>query len=98
MGRDQPVDYRRRPGAVAYAYAARWSIEVVLAQMRQILGVGQARNRTARAVERTVPFGLTVYTLIILWYTSTAVPPRTSPLTAASHPGTRPKPNPRSRT
>lgn len=50
------------------AYAARWSIEVVFAQMRQILGVGQARNRTARAVERTVPFGLSVYTLIILWY------------------------------
>lgn len=50
------------------AYAARWSIEVVFAQMRQNLGVGQARNRTAHAVNRTVPFGLTVYTLIILWY------------------------------
>jgi hypothetical protein len=49
-------------------YAARWSIEVVFSQMRQILGVGQARNRTARAVERTVPFGLTAYTLVILWY------------------------------
>lgn len=50
-------------------YAARWSIEVVFSQMRQILGVGQARNRTARAVQRTVPFGLTTYTLVILWYT-----------------------------
>jgi hypothetical protein len=50
-------------------YAARWTIEVVFAQMRQILGIGQARNRTARAVERTIPFGLTVYTLVILWYT-----------------------------
>ncbi len=49
-------------------YAARWSIEVVFSQMRQILGVGQARNRTARAVERTVPFGLTAYTLVVLWY------------------------------
>jgi DDE superfamily endonuclease len=49
-------------------YASRWSIEVVFSQMRQILGVGQARNRTARAVERTVPFGLTVYTLVIYWY------------------------------
>jgi SRSO17 transposase len=49
-------------------YASRWSIEVVFSQMRQILGVGQARNRTPRAVERTVPFGLTVYTLVILWY------------------------------
>jgi hypothetical protein len=50
------------------AYAARWSIEVVFSQMRQNLGVGQARNRTAHAVNRTVPFGLTTYTLIILWY------------------------------
>ena len=49
-------------------YAARWTIEVVFSQMRQNLGVGQARNRTARAVERTVPFGLTVYTLVNLWY------------------------------
>jgi hypothetical protein len=49
-------------------YASRWTIEVVFAQMRQILGVGQARNRTPRAVERTVPFGLTVYTLVIYWY------------------------------
>ena len=50
------------------AYAARWSIEVVFSQMRQNLGVGQARNRTAHAVQRTVPFGLTAYTLTILWY------------------------------
>ena len=50
------------------AYAARWSIEVVFSQMRQNLGVGQARNRTARAVTHTVPFGLAVYTLVILWY------------------------------
>ena len=49
-------------------YAARWTIEVVFSQMRQILGVGQARNRTARAVERSLPFGLTVYTLVICWY------------------------------
>jgi hypothetical protein len=53
---------------IVTAYAARWSIEVVFSQARQILGVGQARNRTARAVQRTVPFGLTVYTLIIIWY------------------------------
>jgi hypothetical protein len=54
--------------AIIGRYASRWTIEVVFSQMRQILGVGQARNRTARAVERTVPFGLTTYTLVILWY------------------------------
>jgi hypothetical protein len=39
-------------------YASRWGIEQAFADARQIIGVGEARNRTRRAVERTVPFGL----------------------------------------
>jgi hypothetical protein len=39
-------------------YAWRWSIEVTFAEARDILGVGQARNRTENAVRCTVPFGL----------------------------------------
>lgn len=50
-------------------YACRWSIEPVFQHSREDLGVGQAHNRTPRAVERTVPFGLAVYTLTMLWYT-----------------------------
>lgn len=34
-------------------YASRWSIEVAIGDARQVFGAGQARNRTARAVERT---------------------------------------------
>jgi hypothetical protein len=49
-------------------YAARWSIEVAFCDARQVLGVGQARNRTRRAVERTVPFGLTCLSLLVVWY------------------------------
>jgi hypothetical protein len=49
-------------------YAARWSIEVAIEDAKQSTGVGQARNRTAAAVARTVPFGLTVQTLVIVWY------------------------------
>jgi hypothetical protein len=51
-------------------YAARWSIEVAFSDARQILGVGQARNRARRAVERTVPFGLTCLSLVTVWYAS----------------------------
>ena len=36
-------------------YAVRWSIEVAIEDARQVFGAGQARNRTARAVERTIP-------------------------------------------
>jgi hypothetical protein len=49
-------------------YSWRWSIEVLFAQLKQVLGVGQARNRVQRAVERTVPFGLAVYTITVIWY------------------------------
>jgi len=50
-------------------YAQRWSIEPANATGKQLLGVGQARNRVPNAVERTVPFGFLVQTLVILWYT-----------------------------
>jgi hypothetical protein len=49
-------------------YASRWGIEQAFADARQIMGVGQARNRTRRAVERTVPFGLICFSLVTVWY------------------------------
>ncbi len=50
-------------------YAARWSIEVAIEDAKQITGIGEARNRTATAVERTVPFGLITQSLVVVWYT-----------------------------
>src|SRR5436190_2635149 len=50
-------------------YAARWSIEVAFEDAKQITGVGEARNRTPTAVERTVPFGLITQSIVVLWYT-----------------------------
>jgi hypothetical protein len=44
------------------------SIEVTFFDVKNILGVGQARNRVTKAVERTVPFGLFCHSLLILWY------------------------------
>jgi hypothetical protein len=49
-------------------YAARWAIEVAIEDAKQLLGTGQARNRTAAAVERTVPFMLACQALAICWY------------------------------
>ena len=53
---------------IVQRYAARWSIEVAIADAKQTTGVGQARNRTSQAVTRTVPFGLITQTLVVLWY------------------------------
>jgi hypothetical protein len=49
-------------------YASRWSIEVAFEDAKTITGVGEARNRTHTAVERTVPFGLITQSIITLWY------------------------------
>ncbi len=49
-------------------YASRWSIEVAIQDSKQLFGIGQARNRTARAVERTVPFELACQAVAVTWY------------------------------
>ena len=51
-------------------YAARWPIEVgiVLQDARQVFGAGQARNRLAAAVHRTIPFTLACQSIATLSY------------------------------
>jgi hypothetical protein len=58
-------------------YACRWGIDQVFADVRQVLGVGEARNRLRRAVARTVPFGPTCRHRNVI----TRPPDRSSPLT-----------------
>jgi SRSO17 transposase len=62
------TDLHTPAAALITRYAARWSIEQAFADARNVLGAGEARNRTPRAVERTVPFVLFLHTLIIIWY------------------------------
>jgi len=63
------TDTDTRTDAVIERYAHRWPIETAIAAGKQLLGIGQARNRLQRAVERTVPLSFDVYSLIIVWYT-----------------------------
>jgi hypothetical protein len=62
------TDLDATPEEIIARYAARWSIEVTFFDLKNILGVGQARNRVRKAVERTVPFGLFCHSLLIIWY------------------------------
>jgi hypothetical protein len=48
-------------------YDSRWTIETAH-QEAKAHGVGQARNRVRKAVERTVPFGFLTQTITIVWY------------------------------
>jgi len=77
-------------------YAAWWCIEVAFSDARQILGVGQARNRTRVAVQPTVPFGLICLSLTVLWYACAGHAPPTRPNTGHGHVGTPPKQSRRS--
>jgi hypothetical protein len=62
------TDAAESAAQVIERYAARWSIEVAIEDARQVFGAGQARNRAARAVERTVPFQLACQAIATCWY------------------------------
>jgi SRSO17 transposase len=61
-------DPKLSPASIVELYARRWAIEVAFRDAKQLVGVGEAQNRTRRAVERTAPFGFLCLTLAILWY------------------------------
>ena len=62
------TDLSSTPAQIVERYADRWPIEVCYEDAKHIFGVGQARNRAPRAVQRTVPFQFLAMTLTILWY------------------------------
>src|SRR6266700_1478212 len=61
------LDPAATAATVIERYSWRWPIEPSNAAGKQILGVGQACNRLEAAVERTVPFGFLVQSLLICW-------------------------------
>ncbi|MGH3200160.1 MAG: IS701 family transposase [Streptosporangiaceae bacterium] len=69
------LDTEADPAAVAERYSWRWPIEPSNATGKQLLGVGDACNRVEKAVERAVPFGFLVQSLLICWYASCAYDP-----------------------
>ncbi len=64
------TDLRATASEIVERYASRWCIEVAFEEAKQITGVGEARNRTEKAVRRTVPFGFACQSLLWLWYAS----------------------------
>jgi hypothetical protein len=49
-------------------YAWRWSIEVTFHDSKQSLGFEEPQGWTRRAVERTAPMAMLLYSLIVLWF------------------------------
>ena len=49
-------------------YAWRWSIEVAFRDSKQSLGFEEPQGWTRRAVERTAPTAMLLYSLIVMWF------------------------------
>jgi hypothetical protein len=62
------LDTELSPAAAIERYSWRWPIEPSNAAGKQVTGAGDACNRTAGAVERTVPFAFLIQSLVICWY------------------------------
>jgi DDE superfamily endonuclease len=62
------TDLAATPQVIIERYASRWSEEQAFLDARHLVGVGQARTRTRRSVQRLVPFGLCCLSLAICWY------------------------------
>jgi hypothetical protein len=68
------TDLVTAPATLIERYADRWSIETTFLEARHLVGVGQARTRTRRSVQRVVPFGLVCFSLMIVWYARHGTP------------------------
>ncbi|MCA1678482.1 MAG: transposase [Actinobacteria bacterium] len=62
------TDLDSTPAQIVERYSDRWPIEVAFEDGKAIFGVGHARNRTEKAVKRTIPFQFLAMTLTIIWY------------------------------
>jgi SRSO17 transposase len=49
-------------------YAMRWSVEVTFHDCKQHLGFAEPQGWSRRAVERTAPMALWIYSLVVLWF------------------------------
>jgi hypothetical protein len=54
--------------AILSHYAARWSVEVMHFNAKQMMGLEDPSNRTELAVRRTAPVGLALYGLTLVWF------------------------------
>jgi DDE superfamily endonuclease len=53
---------------VLSAYSCRWAIECTFEYCKQFLGLEDPANRLPRAVERTAPMAMFIYSLVVVWF------------------------------
>jgi hypothetical protein len=50
------------------AYACRWAIECAFEYCKQFLGLEGPANRLEKAVERTAPMAMFIFSLVVVWF------------------------------
>ena len=50
------------------AYACRWAIECTFEYCKQFLGLEDPANRLPKAVERTAPMALFLFSIVVVWF------------------------------
>jgi DDE superfamily endonuclease len=60
------LDWSARQILTAYSY--RWAIECTFENCKQFLGLEDPANRLHKAVERTAPMALMLYSLVVVWF------------------------------
>jgi len=56
------------PAQIVEAFVRRWSLETTFQETREHLGLETLRNWSQKAVKRSVPFLLGLYSLIVVWF------------------------------
>lgn len=57
-----------QPREILSLFSLRWSIDVTHFDCKQYLGLEDAANRKEKAVQRTAPMAMFLYSLTIVWY------------------------------
>ena len=63
------TDTEATPEQVLTRYSFRWSIEVAFENTKSHFGFEDPQNRTQKAVERTAPLAMVLYSFVIAWFT-----------------------------
>ena len=62
------TDLNMNAREIIEAYCCRWSLEETFGWAKGRLGLEEPQNRTEKAVQRTAPMALWIYSLVVYWY------------------------------
>lgn len=62
------TDLMAEPGEILRRYALRWSLEVTFHDSKQSLGFEEPQGWTRKAVLRTGPMAMLLYSLVVIWF------------------------------